>query len=150
MFGNTIQFYLMGCANRHMGRLFSCFQGVWCVFLGQSASLWLCWWGLLWRTPAFVPALKRGRWWVHLLQLLQHSYNCKIYWVIFQSHSYCELQYQCWLSEDTQTPVSNMEETNSKAKLVHQVAGVFDIKYLQYFTSLVNIKSWSYEYTIFS
>lgn len=93
----------MGCAKRHMERLFSCFQGVWCVFLGQSTSLWPCWWGLPWRTPASVPALKRGRWWVHLLQFLQHSYNCKIYRVIFQSRRYCELHVNGGLSEGSRT-----------------------------------------------
>lgn len=95
---STSQVYFMGCVKRHIGSLFSCFRGVWCAFLGLSASLWLCWWGPLWQTPASVPALKRGQWWAHLLQLLQHSCNCKRCWVIFQPG---ELQYQCGLSGDT-------------------------------------------------
>lgn len=37
-----------------------------------------------------------------------------------------------------QNPASNMEETNSKAKLIHQLAGVFDIRHMQHFISTVN------------
>lgn len=91
---NTTLVYMMWYTIRHIGRVLNCFPGVLCVFPGLWASLWLCWWGLLWRTPASVPALKLGRWWVHLLQFLRHSCNCKIYEGLLKSPGYCKLQYQ--------------------------------------------------------
>lgn len=91
---NTTLVYLMWFTMRHIGRVFNCFPGVWYVFPGLWASLWLCWWGLLWRTPASVPALKLGRWWVHLLQFLRHSCNCKIYEGLLKSPGYFKWQHQ--------------------------------------------------------
>lgn len=59
------------------GRQFSCFQGVWCVFLVLWASPWPCWWSLQWQTPASVLASEPEQWWVHPLPSWQHSCICK-------------------------------------------------------------------------
>lgn len=137
---NTALVYMiMWYTIRHNRRMFNCFPGVWYVFPGLWSSLWLCWWGLLWRTPASVPALKLRRWWVHLLQFLQHSCNYKTYEGLLKSPGYCKLQHQFRFSYSyKKKPVSIFEAililqtkaSNSTATLVQHVSGGFDLQYL--------------------